>query len=145
MMLDKFPLLHLYDEDYLLIQVLNNTCTQGAPIEDTVGNFECSLKQLLKTSDLLTPTFLHTLLPHEVKLPSVNEASVREMTKQIEVVTGRQFIINNQLSTQQEQSLREFLQEKKYAFAWDYIDMVGLDPKLCTHIIYTQENTKPIR
>ena len=37
------------------------------------------------------------------------------------------------------------LKKHKIAFAWDYSDMKGLHPKLCTHHIYTKDDCRPIR
>ena len=37
------------------------------------------------------------------------------------------------------------LQAQQGAFAWDYRDMKGIDPLLCTHRIYIKEDYLPIR
>ena len=37
------------------------------------------------------------------------------------------------------------LKKHKIAFAWDYSDMKGLHPELCTHHIYTKDDCRAIR
>ena len=37
------------------------------------------------------------------------------------------------------------LQEHYYAYAWEYIDMKGIDTNTCMHHIYIEENSRPIR
>ena len=37
------------------------------------------------------------------------------------------------------------LQNHLSAFAWGYEDMKGIPPKTCTHHIYIQEGTRPVR
>jgi hypothetical protein len=37
------------------------------------------------------------------------------------------------------------LQKHSDAFAWDYPDMKGIHPDLCTHHIYIKEGSRPIR
>eukprot|EP00253_Pinus_taeda_P009033 PITA_09033 len=38
----------------------------------------------------------------------------------------------------------KLLKENKEAFAWDYTDMKGISPKLCTHRIYIKEGSRPV-
>lgn len=64
---------------------------------------------LLLKSNLITPATLHTLLPHEINLPSINEAFMEELTKQIEVSPKKKLIINYNLSAKQENSLEKLL------------------------------------
>lgn len=117
MMLDRSPLLQLYDEGQVLTQVLNNTCAEEATREGTSDNFGYPSQRLFPTSNLITLELLHTLFPHEISLPSVNEASMKEMTKQIEAAPGKKLIINYNLFLQQEQTLKDLLQQKKFAFS----------------------------
>ena len=43
------------------------------------------------------------------------------------------------------EQLKEFLQRHEKDFAWDYGDMKGLSPTLCTHRIYINEGFLPLR
>lgn len=36
----------------------------------------------------------------------------------------------------------KLLHENKESFAWDYTDMKGISPKLCTHRIYIKEGSR---
>lgn len=36
------------------------------------------------------------------------------------------------------------LRENKEAFAWDYTDMKGISPELCTHRMYIKEGDRPV-
>jgi len=53
--------------------------------------------------------------------------------------------INNNLTPKQEETLIQLLRKYKEAFAWDYPDMKGIDPQLCTHHIYIEKDARPIR
>ena len=45
----------------------------------------------------------------------------------------------------QQGKLTKVLQKHSTAFAWEYTDMKGIDPKTCIHHIYIKENNRPIR
>ena len=40
--------------------------------------------------------------------------------------------------------LIHLLRKYKEAFSWDYPDMKGIDPQLCTHHIYIEKYVRPI-
>jgi hypothetical protein len=48
------------------------------------------------------------------------------------------------LTDAETQQLTKLLRENKEAFAWDYTDMKGISPDLCTHRIYIKEDCRPI-
>ena len=54
----------------------------------------------------------------------------------IEIEPGKTLNINPNLTDDEKQQLMKLLCENKEAFAWDYIDMKGISPELCTHRIY---------
>jgi hypothetical protein len=68
-----------------------------------------------------------------------------DLTKQVEVSSGRCLNINNRLSQSQQAKLVTMLQCQHRAFAWNYENMKGIDPLLCTHRIYIKEDCLPIR
>ena len=39
----------------------------------------------------------------------------------------------------------EILQKHSSAFAWEYTDMRGIDPKTRIHHIYIEQNARPVR
>jgi len=54
----------------------------------------------------------------------------------VEIEPGKTLNINANLTPKQEMKLIQLLTKYKEAFAWDYLDMKGIDPQLCTHHIY---------
>jgi len=66
-------------------------------------------------------------------------------SKTIEIKPGKTLNIHKNLTTDQEQKLVQLLRKYKEAFAWDYLDMKGIDPQLCTHHIYTENDARLIR
>lgn len=49
------------------------------------------------------------------------------------------------MESEQQKKHIQVLQKNKGAFAWDYLDMKGIDPQLCMHHIYREKNARPIR
>jgi len=66
-------------------------------------------------------------------------------TKVVEIEPGKTLNINKNLTAEQEEKLVQLLRKYKAAFAWDYPDMKGIDPQLCTHHIYIEKDARPIR
>jgi hypothetical protein len=63
----------------------------------------------------------------------------------VEVSLGKTLNINNQLSPSSIEKLMNLLQEHNTTFAWEYKDMIGIDPTICKHHIYINDNAHPIR
>lgn len=53
--------------------------------------------------------------------------------------------INPNLTTKQNQLLLQLLQKYKKEFTWDYMDMKGIHPNLCTHHIYLKDGCKRVK
>jgi len=66
-------------------------------------------------------------------------------SKTIEIEPGKTLNINKNLTAEQEEKFVQILRKYKEAFAWDYPDMKGIDPQLCTHHIYTEKDARPVR
>jgi len=66
-------------------------------------------------------------------------------SKTVEIEPGR--TLNNEAEEPQEQEhkLIQLLRKYKEAFAWDYLDMKGIDPQLCLHHIYIENDARPVR
>eukprot|EP00253_Pinus_taeda_P020748 PITA_20748 len=62
----------------------------------------------------------------------------------VEIEPGKTLNIKPNLTDDQKQQLMKLLKENKEAFAWDYTDMKGISPELCTHRIYTKEGSRPV-
>ena len=54
-------------------------------------------------------------------------------------------VISSSLTTHQEISLLEVLKRCKKAIGWQISDLKGINPLVCTHHIYMEEEAKPIR
>ncbi|RVW77745.1 Retrovirus-related Pol polyprotein from transposon 297 [Vitis vinifera] len=54
-------------------------------------------------------------------------------------------VISSSLTSHQEISLLEVLKRCKKAIGWQISDLKGINPLVCTHHIYMEEKTKPIR
>ena len=63
----------------------------------------------------------------------------------IEIFPGKTLNINKNLEKSQQEGLTKILQKHSIAFAWEYIDMKGIDPKTCIHHIHIEENSRPMR
>eukprot|EP00253_Pinus_taeda_P029953 PITA_29953 len=66
-------------------------------------------------------------------------------SKTVEIEPGKTLNINANLTPEQETKLIHILRKHKNAFAWDYPDIKGIDPQLCTHHIYIENDAKPVR
>ena len=54
-------------------------------------------------------------------------------------------VISSSLTSHQENCLIEVLKRCKKAIGWQISDLKGISPLVCTHHIYMEEETKPIR
>jgi hypothetical protein len=114
--------------------------------------------------DTFLENFLQNQYPTDVKIEGINdenryETSTENKTKlwtdfftadiedpsvkTIEISPAKTLKINNKLTSQQEQKLLDVLKRNIEAFAWDYKDMKGIHPSICTHHIYIKEDCKP--
>lgn len=66
-------------------------------------------------------------------------------SKVVEIESGKTLNINVNLTPDQESRLIHLLRKYQQAFAWDYPDMKGIDPQLCTHHIYIEKYATPVR
>lgn len=145
-MLTREPFIALQEDDTVLSNIIQN---HYGITQQSIGIPASPLHTLLPfaislDSPAATDIF-HTLLPQEIHTSCLSEISNVESVTQIEVVIGRNLNVNSQLATDQILSLIKFLKVQQQAFAWDYHDMKGLNPTLCTHRIYIKEDCKPIR
>jgi hypothetical protein len=61
------------------------------------------------------------------------------------IYLGKTLNINAKLDPSQQKQLIEMLKKHSLSFAWDYTNMKGIHPNLCTHHIYIKEDSQPIR
>lgn len=74
------------------------------------------------------------------KLPQTSTA--KSITVEIEL--GKTLNINPNFSDAETQQLLSLLRKNREAFAWDYTNMKGISPELCTHQIYIKEGARPV-
>jgi hypothetical protein len=76
--------------------------------------------------------------------PPQTSATISSKSIPVEIEPGKTMNINPNPTDVETQQLMKLLLENKEAFAWDYIDMKGISPELCTHRIYIKEDCRPI-
>ena len=54
-------------------------------------------------------------------------------------------IISSQLDEEQEKRLLDVLRRNEQAIRWTLVDLRGLDPSLCTHRIFLEDESRPVR
>ena len=54
-------------------------------------------------------------------------------------------IISSQLNEEQEKQLLDVLQQNEQAIGWTLAYLRGLDPSLCTHRIFLEDESRPVR
>ena len=86
-----------------------------------------------------------SLLPCELEASPISEISMIESNTIVELSKGHKLHVNPKLTSTQMEQLKKLLQRHEKAFAWDYGDMKGLSPTLCTHRIYINEGFLPLR
>lgn len=68
-----------------------------------------------------------------------------ELAKVVETSPSRTLKINSSLSVEREEQLCSVVRKQLDAFSWDYKEMKGVHPFICTCHIYIKEGCKPIR
>ena len=54
-------------------------------------------------------------------------------------------IISSLLDIKQEEKLLEVLRKNEETIGWTLTDLKGLDPSLCTHCIFLEDESRPVR
>ena len=79
------------------------------------------------------PTLELKTLPSTLKYAFLDEEKVKPM------------IISSTLDIKQEEKLLEVLKKNKEAIGWTLADLKGLDPTLCTHRIFLEDESRPVK
>jgi hypothetical protein len=58
----------------------------------------------------------------------------------VEIAPGIFLNINANLNEQQQKKLIQILSKYQQDFSWEYLDMKGIDPQICTHHIYIEKD-----
>lgn len=62
----------------------------------------------------------------------------------IEIEPKKILNINSNINNVQHERLIQILQKYKQYFSWEYFDLKGIDPQLCTHHIYIEKYARAI-
>ena len=54
-------------------------------------------------------------------------------------------IVSSQLDEEPEKRLLDILRRNEKAIGWTLADLRGLDPSLCTHRIFLEDESRPVR
>ena len=54
-------------------------------------------------------------------------------------------IISSQINEEQEKRLLDVLRQNEQAIGWTLEDLRGLEPSLCTHRIFMEDESRPVR
>ena len=79
------------------------------------------------------PTLELKTLPSTVKYAFLDEEKAKPI------------IISSKLDMNQEEQLLEVLRRNEEAIGWTLTNLKGLDPSLCTHRIFLEDESRPIR
>ena len=79
------------------------------------------------------PTLKLKTLPSTLKYTFLDEEKAKPV------------IISSKLDMKQEEQLLEVLRWNEEAIGWTLTDLKGLDPSLCTHRIFLEDESKPVR
>eukprot|EP00253_Pinus_taeda_P003708 PITA_03708 len=127
------------DEDTIQPVFTISEISEDSQILNTLENFE--------TSSEYDPTQFQ--LDSDIEYLSSRQMSLYSMeefgSSTIEIFPGKTLNINKNLEKSQQEELTKIFQKHSTAFAWEYTDMKGIDPKTCIHHIYSEENSRPIR
>ena len=111
---------------------INNFITQTEP------RTQCHMIEAAFDNELEEDPLKET---HDQTIPVTSVAN----SKTVEIAPGKTLNINANLTPEQETKLIHLLTKYQEAFAWDYPDMKGIDPQLCTHHIYIEKDARPVR
>ena len=81
----------------------------------------------------LSPTLELKTLPSTLKYAFLHEEKAKPV------------IISSKLDIKQEKQLLHVLRWKEDAIGWTLMDLKGLDPSLCTHRIFLEDESRPVR
>jgi len=113
---------------------INNFINQAEPM----SHIQCHMIEAAFNNELEEDLLKDT---HDQTIPTTSVLN----SKIVEIEPGKTLNINANLTSKQEKKLIQLLRKHKEAFAWDYPDMKGIDPQLCTHHIYIEKDARPIR
>ena len=127
------------DEDTIQPVLTISEISEDSQILNTLKKFEIPLEY--DSTQFQLDAGIEYLSSRQMSLFSMEEFG----SSTVEIFPGKTLNINKNLERLQQEELTKLLQKHSTAFAWEYTDMKGIDPKTCIHHIYIEENNRPIR
>jgi hypothetical protein len=114
--------------------------------DEIINNFICEPSSVTPEIHNQLTVLLESDNPENVDSgsPPQMPKTISSKSIPVEIKPGKTLNINPHLTDAETKQLTKLLQENKEAFAWDYTDMKGISPDLCTHRIYIKEDCRPI-
>ena len=100
----------------------------------------------IPTFEPLTPNAIKPV-PSEEKPPILKRKPLPSTLKYAFLGEGESYpvVISSSLFEGQEESLLKVLKKHRKALGWTIADLHGISPLMCTHRIYLEEESKPVR
>lgn len=117
------------DEDTIQPVFTISEVSEDSQILNTLENFETSSEYDHTQFQLYSD--IEYLSSRQISLFSMEEFR----SSAIEIFPGKTLNINKNLERSQQGELTKIVQKHSTAFAWEYTDMKGIDPKTCIHHI----------
>ena len=93
------------------------------------------------------PPKMKLAVPSNLQFPELELKEFQKELKYIYLREGRTFsvIVSSSLNELQEGKLKRLLTQHKGAIGWTIADLNGINLSICTHRIFLEDNTKPVR
>lgn len=98
-------------------QIIQNHYEIHAKSSNHASSSEIPLLMLLSVTPVVAANIIPTLLPRELKMPSVSEIDMIELTTQVQVAEEKYLNINSQLTQEKQLSLTNLLKKHKQALS----------------------------
>ncbi|XP_042379998.1 uncharacterized protein LOC121972383 [Zingiber officinale] len=142
------------DQGDEFVSLLEDIVDMGADVSSGVCVGDCLGEALplesLREEELCVGDCLGKALP--LGLPSVDQTqdelkSLPQHLKYTYLGENKQLpvIIAQNLEPDQEERLLEILRQHRKAIGWTLVDIPGINPSICMHRIYLEEDVKPVR
>eukprot|EP00253_Pinus_taeda_P024783 PITA_24783 len=144
----KQPITYLIENIWSPLTVVDALEFKNQTEDDVINNFINHPATVSSLKCHMIKAFLDNEI-EEYSLRDINDQPIPTTTiynsTPIEIKIGNILNISSNPSDDQQQKLIQVLRKYKGAFAWDYLDMKGIDPQLCMHHIYTEKDARPIQ
>jgi hypothetical protein len=129
-----------------ILTIRQASSLKDATEDEVINNFICEPSSVTPETHNQLAVLLESDNQENLSSENPPQTSTTISSKSIpvEIEPGKTLNINPNLTDAETQQLMKLLLEHKEAFAWDYTNMKGISPELCTHRIYIKEDYQPI-